>query len=88
MVRVKETGRKIAKSYIGMNYYAAKALNLKFPHREDTILVYSKLKPNEKRRTIKHERVERLLMKRKGLSYQSAHRKALKAEKKHSRRKA
>lgn len=70
--------------YVGMNSRAARSLRIPFYHKkpEHTIVIWKGLNKNEKEHTIKHERIELDLMKRKHYSYQKAHKIALKEEKK------
>jgi len=68
---------KKLKDYAGMNKYAAKSLG--YPLKEDIILVDESMTREEKNRTIKHEMIERSLMK-KGMTYWKAHRIALSKE--------
>lgn len=69
---------KGSSEYKGMNYYAAKELDLKYPYPENTIVV-DKGNREEEIVTIRHEIAERDLMK-KGMSYREAHEYANKAE--------
>lgn len=65
------TGRT-PRNYVGMNWYAAKALGIKFKHGKNTILVDKELGSECKSSVISHEKGEIRLMKQ-GYSYSDAH---------------
>jgi len=69
IVYVKE---KIGNGFIGMNWYAAKELHIKFPYSKHTILIWKDFDKKRMRRTIQHEKVEIELMRR-GMKYDRAH---------------
>ncbi len=59
-------------SYLGMNWYAAKELRLKFPYGRNTIVVNDELDSSTKSRVVSHEKAEIKLMKA-GMKYCKAH---------------
>lgn len=67
--------------FIGMNYEAAKAHRLPWPYPHGDIVIRRGLRKGTRRRTIKHEDIELKLM-RGGKQYRTAHKIALKEEKK------
>jgi hypothetical protein len=77
-VKVKQ---KTVKGYWGMNNSANKELDLQVRMNDNDILIAKSLKGKKKRQVIAHEVEERKLMK-KGMKYKSAHKRALKIERK------
>ena len=74
-------GMDLSKSkYDGMNYYANKELRAGFKMSRDDIIVNKHLCREHKARVLKHELIERRLMKR-GMKYKNADMRATKYEK-------
>jgi len=59
-----KSGDRKRNAFIGMNEQAYKSIfRKKYPYSKDTILIYDKMSPEKKERTLKHELVELELMK-------------------------
>lgn len=68
------------RKYQGMNYFANKELRAGYPLKKDDILIDSRLKGKEYRDTLRHELIERYLMKDKHMKYAQADKCALALE--------
>jgi hypothetical protein len=80
-IKVQEVPSKRLSDYSAMNYSVAKIIG--FPRiKPNEIIIEESNKSERKYRDLKHELVERNLMKKKHLHYWQAHLKATKAEKK------
>lgn len=80
MANVRQKDSDFMGKWAGMNYYAAEYNHTNLHPRPREIFVDKNLKPDDKKKTIVHEKVEAEMMK-KGLSYPKAHKIALKVEK-------
>lgn len=78
-LKVKFVSPKLLKDYGGMNYYAAKKIGFRPLPKKNEIFVDGSMKKKDIRETVRHEKVEVKHMKR-GCSYWTAHKKALRAE--------
>jgi len=73
--------KKTVRGYYGMNNEANKELGLNITMNDNDILIAKSLKGKKQRQVIAHEVEERKMMKN-GMNYKTAHKKALKIEKK------
>ena len=69
-------------TYGGMNFFAAKDLGYKFPHRKTTVTILAGQTKKKTEDTIKHETQEAELMRTTGMPYRQAHRQITKQERK------
>ena len=79
--KIEYVKKKLKYGFIGMNKNAAKVHHIPYKHKqpEHTIIVYKKVSKPVRVATIRHEEMERYLMK-KHLSYKKAHYNALRFE--------
>ena len=76
-LRVKEVGDRTTRDYVGMNDMAGKAMGFKIPDK--TIYIDNNMSMAGKVHTLRHEMIERKLMKD-GKNYWEAHKEALRGE--------
>ena len=73
--------KSLPRGYMGMNSEASKELGIPFKHNSNVIEVKKSLPKHVRVNTIRHEEIERYLMKNKNMRYKHAHKLSLKFEK-------